>query len=137
MATIRIADPIRPTRSNESTAASNIVHPTRAVSLDRRSTRSRGRRASLDRRSVKSGDPEGAQDEDSGLRQAGDFKKRQVSSRTRCLYTPQFSCGLDLQRKIFTMARISIHWVRILPQPFLLVAGSYLSFGDILLNKLP
>jgi hypothetical protein len=74
MATIRIADPIRPTRadnSSSSTTAVGGVYPIRTNSLDRRSIRSN------DRRGVKLNDAENLDDEN-GLRQQGDFKKRQV-----------------------------------------------------------
>jgi KUP system potassium uptake protein len=74
MATIRIADPIRPTRadnSSSSTTAAGGVYPIRTNSLDRRSIKSN------DRRGVKLNDTENLEDEN-GLRQQGDFKKRQV-----------------------------------------------------------
>jgi KUP system potassium uptake protein len=82
MATIRIADTVHPTRSGGNATGSGVsggVYTVRNVSkasLERRSVR--GRRSSIDRRSLPSGDNEAAEDEDSGLRQAGDFKKRQV-----------------------------------------------------------
>jgi KUP system potassium uptake protein len=82
MATIRIAETLHPTRSHSNPPKDGIgggVYSTRNISrssLERRS--SRGRTRSVDRRSLKSGDNEGIEDEDSGLRQAGDYKKRQV-----------------------------------------------------------
>jgi hypothetical protein len=80
--TIRIDDTVRPTRSNQDrtgTGFSNGIYPYRSQSRTSSHSRSaRGRRGSFDRRSQKSGDPEVAEDEDAGLRQAGDFKKRQV-----------------------------------------------------------
>jgi hypothetical protein len=89
MATIRIADPIKPVKSiDERRTREDIggVYNTRAISLERRSTTralsldlrsTRGRRDSVDRNS-KAGDDVEAEDEDSDLRQAGDFKKKQV-----------------------------------------------------------
>ena len=77
--TIRIDDTIRPTRSNENGSSSGVnngIYYMRSVSrtsLDKRS--SRGRKGSIDHRSLH--DP--AEDEDSGLRQTGDYKQRQVS----------------------------------------------------------
>jgi hypothetical protein len=82
MATIRIAETVHPTRSGDNAVSSGIgggVYSMRNVSgasLERRSTRGRG--SSLDRRSLRSGNNVAAEDEDSGLRRAGDFKKRQV-----------------------------------------------------------
>lgn len=70
MATIQIADTLHPTRSNGNPSSSGVgggVYSMRNIS-----------RASLDRRSLKSHDAEGVEDEDSGLGQAGDFKKKQV-----------------------------------------------------------
>jgi KUP system potassium uptake protein len=80
MATIRIADPIKPAKTiDERTSREAIggVYNTRQLSLDRRS--SRGRRDSIDR-SSRPTDYIEAEDEDSGLRQNGDFKKKQVCS---------------------------------------------------------
>jgi KUP system potassium uptake protein len=82
MATIRIADPIKPAISfDERTTREDIggVYNTRGLSLERRSTRGslRGRRDSIDRTTKPDHDVE-AEDEDSGLRQASDFKKKQV-----------------------------------------------------------
>jgi KUP system potassium uptake protein len=80
--TIRIDDTVRPTRSNTErtgTGFGNGIYPYRSQSRASSNNRSiRGRRGSLDKRSLKSGDHEAAEDEDSGLRQSGDFKKRQV-----------------------------------------------------------
>lgn len=79
--TIQIDDTARPARNPERTATgfSNGIYPYRSQSRASSHSRSiRGRRGSYDRRSQKSGDQEAAVDEDSGLRQAGDFKKRQV-----------------------------------------------------------
>lgn len=96
MATIRIAETIRPTRSNGNLNNSNVgggVYPMRSVSRassDRRSIRGR----SIDRRSLKSGDNEGAEDEDSGLRQVGDFKKRQVFKGKMLLWLAYQSTGV-------------------------------------------
>lgn len=70
MATIQIAETLRPTRSHNSGVGGG-VYPIRAVSLERSRTRSRSR----DARSSDLKDPEA---EDAGLRQDGDFKKRQV-----------------------------------------------------------
>lgn len=78
MATIKIADPIKPAKSiDERTGRDTIggVYNTRGHSLDRRS--SRGRRDSIDR-SSRPVDYIETEDEDSGLRQNGDFKKKQV-----------------------------------------------------------
>lgn len=62
--TIQIEDPIRPVRSNASGNDVGGVYPIRAISTDRRS-------ADYERQGHK-------EDEDSGLRRAGDFKKKQV-----------------------------------------------------------
>lgn len=66
MATIRIEDAIRPTKSHSSVAESGGVFPTRAVSIDRRSQKA----SDFEKSS--------GEDEDSGLRRAGDFKTKQV-----------------------------------------------------------
>jgi hypothetical protein len=104
MATIRIEDPIKPAKSfddRRSREPIGGIYNTRAISLERRSTR--GRRESVDTRSD---DYVEAEDEDAGLRQAGDFKKRQVCLTferwplVRILTTP------DLQRQNPAMARI-------------------------------
>jgi KUP system potassium uptake protein len=98
--TIRIDDTIRPTRSHESAAANGGiggVYHLRNVSkssLDRRSTGIRGRRGSVDRRSLRSGDNEAAEDEDAGLRQSGDFKKRQVFTGKTLLWLAYQSIGV-------------------------------------------
>ena len=79
--TIQFDDTIRPSRSNGGPPAGGLgggVYPLRSLSRGSSGGRSRRRRGSVDRHSVKSGDVEAAEDEDSGLRQAGDFKKRQV-----------------------------------------------------------
>jgi KUP system potassium uptake protein len=85
--TIRIDDTVRPTRSNTdrtSTGFGNGIYPYRSQSRASSNSRSiRGRRGSFDRRSQKSGDHEAAEDEDSGLRQSGDFKKRQVQNDSK------------------------------------------------------
>jgi KUP system potassium uptake protein len=86
MATIRIEDPIKPVKSfdeRETRIDIGGVYNTRQLSLDRRS--SRLRRESIDRSSKVLEDAE-AEDEDSGLRQAGDFKKKQV-----CLNLSRFN----------------------------------------------
>jgi KUP system potassium uptake protein len=69
MATVRIADAIRPTRSNDgsNSALSGGVYPIRAVSLERRTSHRASEHEKLD-----------DDDEEGGLRQDGDFKKRQV-----------------------------------------------------------
>lgn len=95
MATIRIADPTKPEKSiEERTSGKDIggVYNTRQLSLDRRG--SRIRRDSVDRIS-KLGDDIEAEDEDSGLRQSGDFKKKQV-----CLELLSIFCSANP------------HWVR-------------------------
>ncbi len=79
--TIRIDDTVRPSRSNlerSATGFSNGIFPYRSQSRTSSNNRSRGRRGSLDKRSQRSRDDEAAEDEDSGLRHSGDFKKRQV-----------------------------------------------------------
>jgi KUP system potassium uptake protein len=85
--TIRIDDTVRPTRSNldrTGTGFGNGIYPYRSQSRASSHNRSiRGRRGSFDKRSQKSGDQEAAVDEDSGLRQAGDFKKRQVGDDSK------------------------------------------------------
>jgi KUP system potassium uptake protein len=72
MATIQIAETLRPTRSTNSGVGGG-VYPIRAVSLERSRTRSRSRDARSRVSELK--DPDG---EDAGLRQDGDFKKKQV-----------------------------------------------------------
>ncbi|KAH0534038.1 hypothetical protein FGG08_007363 [Glutinoglossum americanum] len=92
--TIRIADTIHPTRSGGSSGVAGGVYSMRnvsGVSLERRSTRGR---SSIDRRSLRSGDNEGAEDEDSGLRQAGDFKQRQVFTGKTLLWLAYQSIGV-------------------------------------------
>jgi hypothetical protein len=77
MATIRIAEtahPLHPTRSNPEAITSSTddgIYNMRAIS--RASTRERSR----DRWNVRSGEKE-AEDDDPGLRQAGDYKAKQV-----------------------------------------------------------
>lgn len=86
MATIRIEDPIKPVKSfDERKTRVDIggVYNTRQISLDRRS--SRLRRESIDRSSKVVDDAE-AEDEDSGLRQASDFKKKQVCLNLLSVY---------------------------------------------------
>jgi KUP system potassium uptake protein len=74
MATIQIAETLRPTRShNSGVGLGGGVYPIRAVSLERSRTRSRSRDARSRISDLK--DPEA---EDAGLRQDGDFKKKQV-----------------------------------------------------------
>jgi hypothetical protein len=106
MATIRIADPIKPAKSfddRRSRDAIGGVYNTRAISLERRSTR--GRRESVDR-SSRSEDYVEAEDEDAGLRQAGDFKKRQVCLTFEHLPLVRILTTPDLQRQNPAMARI-------------------------------
>ncbi|OCK88413.1 potassium transporter [Cenococcum geophilum 1.58] len=98
MATIRIAETLHPTRSHSNPPKDGIgggVYSTRNISrssLERRS--SRGRTRSVDRRSLKSGGDEGIEDEDSGLRQAGDYKKRQVFKGKYLLWLAYQSIGV-------------------------------------------
>jgi KUP system potassium uptake protein len=81
MSTIRIAEELRPTRSQTQTltltptqtGVGGGVYPIRAASLERSRTRSRSR----DARSRLS-DLKDSATEEAGLRQDGDFKKRQV-----------------------------------------------------------
>ena len=78
MATIRIADPVKPERPiDERRGRESVggIYNTRGISIDRRRSKSRLRRFSVDTRS---GDCEEGEDEDPGLRQAGDFKEKQV-----------------------------------------------------------
>jgi KUP system potassium uptake protein len=82
MATLRIADTVHPARSSANATSNDGfegVYPARInsrTSFDRRSAK--GRRGSFARRSVNQSDTGGVEDEESGLRQAGDFKKKQV-----------------------------------------------------------
>jgi KUP system potassium uptake protein len=71
MATIRIAEARRPTTSDSGVAGG--VYPIRAASLERSRTRSRSRDARNRLSDLKEQEAEGA-----GLRQDGDFKKKQV-----------------------------------------------------------
>lgn len=78
MATIRIADPVKPERPiDERRGRESVggIYNTRGISIDGRRSKSRLRRFSVDTRS---GDCEEGEDEDPGLRQAGDFKEKQV-----------------------------------------------------------
>lgn len=83
MTTIQIDDSIRPTRSHDASGVDTnhgIVFA-RTRTFDKSSTRGRSlsrRRPSLDVRSVKTYADWDEEDPDSGIRQAGDFKKRQV-----------------------------------------------------------
>ena len=94
--TIQFDDTIRPTRSHGGGSASGVavgvaggVYPMRTLSRGSSGGRSRRRRGSVDRHSMKSGDVEAAEDEDSGLRQAGDYKERQV------YLPPRITCHTD------------------------------------------
>lgn len=73
MATIRIAEELRPTRSNTAAGVGGGVYPIRDHSIERSRTRSRSRDARSRLSDLK--DPE---TEEAGLRQDGDFKKKQV-----------------------------------------------------------
>lgn len=78
MATIRIADPIRPSRSfDHIDTAVGGVYPIRTLSLERTRSRSRDARSHTDHHHhphEKLEDNNGSGD----LRQAGDFKQKQV-----------------------------------------------------------
>ncbi|KAH7417012.1 potassium transporter-domain-containing protein [Cadophora sp. MPI-SDFR-AT-0126] len=90
MATIRIADEIHPIRSNDGTssALAGGVYPIRSPSLvDLRATRNR----SLERRGVKLNDNG---DDDGGLRQEGDFKKKQVFKGKYLMWLAYQSIGV-------------------------------------------
>jgi KUP system potassium uptake protein len=89
MATIRIAETLRPTRSRDSVSGAGGVYPIRAVSLERSRTRSRSRDARSRLSDLK--DPEV---EDAGLRQDGDFKKKQVFKGRLLLYLAYQSIGV-------------------------------------------
>ncbi len=116
MATIRIADQLRPNRSHEggssSTDVGGGVYPIRSLSLERRS--SRGRSRSADRRGYKLEDDAQEQEGgDQGLRQAGDFKKKQVCWNLQYWTAKSFLVdtltSTDIQRQILAMACISEH----------------------------
>lgn len=112
MATIRIEDPIKPVKSfDERETRGDIggVYNTRQLSLDRRS--SRLRRESIDRSSKVVEEAEaGDEDEDPGLRQAGDFKKKQVCLNLSEVYLlMRILTSSGLQRKGPTLARIPEH----------------------------
>ncbi|KAL2064810.1 hypothetical protein VTL71DRAFT_3950 [Oculimacula yallundae] len=90
MSTVRIADDIHPIRSNDGTssALAGGVYPIRNPSLvDLRTTRSR----TAEQRGVKLGD-DGHDDE--GLRQDGDFKKRQTFKGKYLLWLAYQSVGV-------------------------------------------
>ncbi|KAH7364507.1 potassium transporter-domain-containing protein [Rhexocercosporidium sp. MPI-PUGE-AT-0058] len=90
MATVRIADGIHPIRSNDGTssALAGGVYPIRNPSLvDLRATRSR----SVERRGVKLND---SGHDDEGLRQEGDFKKRQTFKGKYLLWLAYQSIGV-------------------------------------------
>ena len=95
MATIRIADVNGPTRPEkpdrpDSSGIGGGVYPMRATSIERTRTRSRSR----DARSRHSDHKDA--EEDAGLRQDGDFKKRQVSLIRKYLWN-----GFLTSRKVF------------------------------------
>ncbi|TVY82368.1 Potassium transporter [Lachnellula suecica] len=79
--TIRIEDPIRPVRSTGNNSLGGVF-PLRSRSVDRRS--------------IKSSDYEkqDAEDEDSGLRRAGDFKQKQVFSGKMLMWLAYQSVGV-------------------------------------------
>ncbi|KAG4443691.1 hypothetical protein IFR05_000780 [Cadophora sp. M221] len=90
MATVRIADGIHPIRTNDGTssALAGGVYPIRSPSLvDLRVTRSR----SVERRGVRLNDNE---HDDEGLRQEGDFKKRQTFKGKYLLWLAYQSIGV-------------------------------------------
>ncbi|KAN0122207.1 potassium transporter [Hyaloscypha variabilis] len=91
MSTIRIAEELRPTRSQTQTqtGVGGGVYPIRAASLERSRTRSRSR----DARSRLS-DLKDSATEEAGLRQDGDFKKRQVFKGKLLLYLAYQSIGV-------------------------------------------
>lgn len=101
--TIRIADTQRPSRSrtiengDSSNASGSGIYNMRAVSLDRRSARSR---RSFDVRSVKEKD--GRQDDDAGLRDEGDFKKKQVFKGRFLLWLAYQSTGVIYGEYVFS-----------------------------------
>lgn len=114
MATIRIAESVRPARSKttgdvSSTGVAGGVFPMRSLSshsMERRSLR--GRRLSFDRHSTRSGRIEEPQDEDSGLRRATDYKKKQV--RLELAYIFSYSLTqLGFYREDAVIPRISIY----------------------------
>jgi hypothetical protein len=109
MATIRIDDSVRPTRAHgpTGTGLSGGVYPMRSLS---RGSGSRGRRNSTDRKSLRSGDQEAAEDEDSGLRQSGDYKKRQVQLKHMNLLTLLELTCLGFFRQNLTVACIPVDW---------------------------
>ncbi len=84
MATIRIADEIRPVKSNATGISTGVAggvysrHDFSRISVGRRSAS----RVSIDRTSEKLADHEDIEDDQPGLRQEGDYKERQV---TLCL----------------------------------------------------
>lgn len=79
MATIRIAEPERPSRAVDDIDSVGGVYPIRALSLDRTTSKvrslSRDTRAQQDERDEKLEDDEDVHDD---FRQAGDFKQKQV-----------------------------------------------------------
>lgn len=92
MAAIRIADPIRPSRSrDDSDTAVGGVYPIRSHSVERIRSRSRSR----DARTASEGH-ERLDDEDApgGLRQAGDFKQKQVFKGKLLFYLAYQSIGV-------------------------------------------
>ncbi|CAG8949569.1 hypothetical protein HYFRA_00007802 [Hymenoscyphus fraxineus] len=80
--TLQIEDPIHATRSIASSTGVGGVYPIRAISTDRRS-----HRRSIDQEHQR-------EDEDSGLRRAGDFKKKQVFSGKYLLWLAYQSIGV-------------------------------------------
>jgi hypothetical protein len=107
MATIRIAETLRPTRSHDSAAGG--VYPIRAVSLERSRTRSRSRDARSRLSDLK--DPD-AEDADTGLRQDADFKKRQVRFKSHNWLAGWLCSNLKagFQGQITALPCLSKHW---------------------------
>lgn len=93
--TIKIEDPIRPVRSIGNTGG---VYPIRSLSADRHSLRSTDN------------PKQDLEDEDSGLRRAGDFKKKQVQHpRSPQLTFTQVLTSIDILGQNLAMASLPVN----------------------------
>lgn len=91
--TIRIEDALRPVRSRENNASAGGVYNLRNLSrtsVDRRTTYPRARRNQTGNNNAEAGAP----DEGAGLRQAGDYKQKQIFTGTQLLWLAYQSIGV-------------------------------------------
>lgn len=91
--TIRIEDTLRPVRSRDKNTSAGGVYNLRnlsGTSLDRRTTYPRARRSQASGSNAEAG----TTDEGAGLRQASDYKQKQVFSGTQLLWLAYQSIGV-------------------------------------------